>query len=88
MVLAASGRRGEEARAPRARFLQGAGATEVLLQAFRDGHFPVQWAEIKAFFETLKPYAPDLVLTHYGQDLHQDHRVVVRARPGTPSATS
>ena len=76
VVLAASGRRGEEARAAAARFLEGAGATEVLLQEFRDGHFPVQWAEIKAFFETLKPYAPDSVLTHYGQDLHQDHRVV------------
>ena len=48
----------------------------MVLQEFRDGHFPVQWAEIKAFFETLKPCAPDLVLTHYGKDLHQDHRVV------------
>ena len=76
VVLAASGRRGEEARASRGALPGGAGAAEVLLQEFRDGHFPVQWAEIKAFFETLKPYAPDLVLTHYGQDLHQDHRVV------------
>ena len=76
VVLAASGRRGEEARASAARFLEGAGETEVLLQEFRDGHFPAQWIDIKAFFETLKPYAPDLVLTHYGKDLHQDHRVV------------
>lgn len=76
VVLAAGGRRGEEARASAARFLEGAGAAEVLLQEFRDGHFPVQWPEIKAFFETLKPFAPDLVLTHYGKDLHQDHRVV------------
>jgi LmbE family N-acetylglucosaminyl deacetylase len=76
VVLAANGRRGEEARASAARFLEGAGGAEVLLQGFRDGHFPVEWAEIKAFFETLKRFAPDLVLTHYGQDLHQDHRVV------------
>ena len=76
VVLAAAGRRGEEARASAARFLEGAGAAEVVLQEFRDGHFPVQWAGIKAFFETLKPCAPDLVLTHYGKDLHQDHRVV------------
>jgi LmbE family N-acetylglucosaminyl deacetylase len=74
VVLAANGVRGEEARASAARFLDGANA-EVLLQGFRDGHFPAQWAEIKAFFETLKRFAPDLVLTHYGQDLHQDHRV-------------
>jgi LmbE family N-acetylglucosaminyl deacetylase len=48
----------------------------VVLQEFRDGHFPAQWAEIKAFFETLKRFAPDVVLAHYGKDLHQDHRVV------------
>jgi LmbE family N-acetylglucosaminyl deacetylase len=76
VVLAANGRRGEEARASAARFLAGAGEAEVLLQEFRDGHFPAQWVEIKAFFETLKRFAPDLVLTHFGQDLHQDHRVV------------
>ena len=75
VVLAANGVRGAEARASAARFLEGADA-EVLLQGFRDGHFPAQWAEIKGFFETLKGFAPDLVLTHYGQDLHQDHRVV------------
>jgi LmbE family N-acetylglucosaminyl deacetylase len=76
VVLAAAGRRGEEARASAARFLEGAGGAEVVLQEFRDGHFPAQWVEIKAFFETLKRFAPDLVLTHYGKDLHQDHRAV------------
>ena len=76
VVLAAGGQRGAEARASAARFLEGAGAAEVLLQEFRDGHFPAQWVEIKAFFETLKRFAPDMVLTHYGRDLHQDHRAV------------
>ena len=80
VVLAAGGQRGAEARASAARLLAGvqggAGAAEVLLQEFRDGHFPAQWVEIKAFFETLKRFAPDMVLTHYGQDLHQDHRAV------------
>lgn len=78
VVLAGAGRRGEEARASAARFLAGleGGAAEVVVREFRDGHFPVQWAEIKAFLETLKPVAPDLVLTHYGKDLHQDHRTV------------
>jgi LmbE family N-acetylglucosaminyl deacetylase len=76
VVLGGSGTRGEEARASAARFLAGAGASEVLLQGFRDGHYPHHWAEIKAFFETLKRFQPDLILTHYGQDLHQDHRVV------------
>ena len=34
-------------------------------------------AEIKDFFEELKrKYVPDVVLTHYRDDLHQDHRLV------------
>ena len=24
----------------------------------------------------MKPFPPDLILTHYGKDLHQDHRLV------------
>ena len=58
------------------RFLEGSGAREILIDDFRDGHFPDQWAEIKARFKTLKQWRPDLILTHYGRDLHQDHRVV------------
>lgn len=76
VVCAAAGTRGDEARASAARFLEGAGNAELVLQEFRDGHFPHQWAELKAFVETLKKHAPDLVLTHYGQDLHQDHRTL------------
>jgi LmbE family N-acetylglucosaminyl deacetylase len=76
VVLGGAGQRGEEARASAARFLEGAGAAEVVLGEFRDGHYPQQWGEIKAFLETLTRFAPDLVLTHYGRDLHQDHRVV------------
>ena len=66
VVLSARGVRAAEARACAAAFLEGAGTAEVLLQEFRDGHFPAAWAEIKAFFETLKPVAPDLILTHHG----------------------
>ena len=33
--------------------------------------------EIKEFFEQLKQdFSPDLVLTHYRNDLHQDHRLI------------
>lgn len=76
VVLAGRDQRGVEARASAEAFLTGAGRSEIVLREFRDGHFPVQWAEIKAFFETLKAYEPDLVLCHYGKDLHQDHRLV------------
>jgi LmbE family N-acetylglucosaminyl deacetylase len=34
-------------------------------------------SQIKDFFEELKgKVAPDLILTHYREDLHQDHRLV------------
>ena len=42
---------------------------------FRDGFFPYEGAEVKAFFEELKrEFSPDLILTHQRHDLHQDHR--------------
>jgi len=52
------------------------GATHrIELRSFRDGFLPYDGAKVKAFFETLKPFEPDLVLTHLRTDLHQDHRV-------------
>ena len=30
-------------------------------------------------FEDLKPFAPNLILTHYKADHHQDHRIDIRA---------
>ena len=75
-VLGGGGVRGDEARDSAGRFLAGARSSEVILGGFRDGHYPAEWAAIKAFLETLAPLAPDLVLTHHGRDLHQDHRIV------------
>ncbi len=46
------------------------------MQSFRDGFFPYG-PEVKEYFEGLKErVSPDLVLTHHGSDLHQDHRLV------------
>lgn len=75
-VLSANGVRMTEARTSAEHFLKGASESEIVLESFRDGHFPEQWAEIKAYFEILKRHEPDLILTHHGRDLHQDHRVV------------
>ena len=45
--------------------------------AFRDGYLPHAASEVKDTFEDLKArIAPDLVLTHTRDDLHQDHRLV------------
>jgi LmbE family N-acetylglucosaminyl deacetylase len=77
VVFSATGERRREAGASAERFLSGAAAKKVVLHEFRDGFFPYVGAEVKAAFESLKAeVAPDLVLTHQRDDLHQDHRLV------------
>jgi len=76
MVFSAHGRREQEARRSAALFLRGARRQRVVLNEFRDGYFPYD-AAIKDAFEALKSgTSPDLVLTHYRHDRHQDHRVI------------
>ena len=76
VVLSADGQRAEEARTSAAAFLEGAARTEIEVEGFRDAFFPYG-GEVKEFFEDLKGrVAPDLILTHHGSDLHQDHRLV------------
>ena len=60
-------------------FLSGVAQKEIHLEGFPDGHFPGAISGIKSFLEGLKALDPDLVLTHYGQDLHQDHRTISEA---------
>lgn len=68
--------RAGEARAC-ARELLGGAATAIEIQSFRDAFFPYQGERVKEFFEDLRRRVqPDIVLTHYGHDLHQDHRLV------------
>ena len=77
VVMGASGQRADEATASAKSFLARARQKEVIVKEFRDGFFPYIGAEIKGFFEELKRRcAPDLILTHCRNDLHQDHRVV------------
>ncbi len=46
------------------------------VEDFRGSYFPAEFAAIKDWIETLKPIRPDVVFTHFGGDLHQDHRLV------------
>ena len=49
----------------------------IIVKGFKDSFFPYIGAEIKCYFEELKKETnPDLILTHYRNDLHQDHRLV------------
>jgi LmbE family N-acetylglucosaminyl deacetylase len=77
VVFSGGPERQREARAAAAAFLAGAGEAEVETHAFRDGYFPWVGAEVKDAFERLKDeFEPDLVLTHFKADAHQDHRLV------------
>ncbi len=76
-VFSGEGERADEARASANAFLAGAAKSEVLLGGFRDGFFPYVGASVKEFMESVKGrFAPDIVLTHYRHDAHQDHRMV------------
>jgi LmbE family N-acetylglucosaminyl deacetylase len=77
VVLSAEGQRADEARWSGEAFLRCAAERRLIIESFRDGFFPYSGADVKDFFERLKAeVAPDLIFTHYGSDLHQDHRLV------------
>ena len=77
VVFSAKGRRVAEAQRSARAFLAGAGRKRIEVKRFRESFFPYQGAAIKAYFERLKRLVqPDLVFTHYGNDSHQDHRLL------------
>ncbi len=51
---------------------------EVVCESFRDSYLPYEEAEIKDFLiQVAEEFPdPDIIFTHAGQDMHQDHRVV------------
>jgi LmbE family N-acetylglucosaminyl deacetylase len=58
-------------------FLNNFNKRNIVIHGFRDGFLPCHGSEVKETFEQLKTeVSPDLILTHYRHDLHQDHRLV------------
>lgn len=77
VVLSSDRLRAKEARHSSSKFLQSAQRATVDVKEFRNGYFPYNGGEIKDYFEVLKnKFQPDLIFSHYRNDLHQDHRVV------------
>ena len=77
MVMSALGPRADEARLSAEAMLSGARSQHILIHGFRDGFLPYEGPAVKEAFEELKGVvSPDLVLTHYRDDLHQDHRLI------------
>ena len=76
VVLSSNAVRAQEARRSAELFLHGVADQTVVIKEFRNGYFPYVGAQLKNYFEELKAIVdPDLILTHYSQDLHQDHRI-------------
>lgn len=69
--------RKKEALSAANRFLAPAKRKKIVIHKYRDSFFPSFHAQIKGVFEGLKKeFVPELILTHYRHDLHQDHRLI------------
>jgi len=70
--------RERETREAAEALLGSAGANiTVNVHKFRGSYFPSCVADVKDAFEEMRAcVAPDLIMTHYLTDRHQDHRVI------------
>lgn len=76
-VLSSTPSRKREAIAGAKAFAANASDLTIDIREFRDGYLPYEGAAVKAAVEDAKlKFAPDLIFTHYRDDLHQDHRKV------------
>jgi LmbE family N-acetylglucosaminyl deacetylase len=76
-IFCSDAQRGAEARQCITALLGADAATRLRLYTHRDGFLPHAGPALKEDFEALKrELQPDLIFTHWGRDLHQDHRVV------------
>jgi LmbE family N-acetylglucosaminyl deacetylase len=77
IVFSGDERRGTEARNSAAAVLEHVSEKHIEVLGFRDGYFPSQSADVKDYFETVKrDFDPSLILTHWQNDAHQDHRLL------------
>jgi LmbE family N-acetylglucosaminyl deacetylase len=77
LVFSSTPLRKEEAARAANLFLASGKKKKVVIRNYRDSFFPSQQSQIKGEFEKLKKeFTPDMILTHYRHDLHQDHRVI------------
>lgn len=77
VVFSGSRSRAEEAGRSSEFWLQSIDQKKIALHDHRDGFFPNERASIKERFEEIKAtFEPDIIFTHFRDDLHQDHQVV------------
>jgi LmbE family N-acetylglucosaminyl deacetylase len=77
MVFSAQGQRAREAKKSASEFLHDVRSPKIRTARFKESFFPSEWPAIKNTFEKVRrEFEPDLVLTQYRDDRHQDHRVL------------
>jgi LmbE family N-acetylglucosaminyl deacetylase len=77
IVFSSDERRKQEARKSAGAFLENCPNQKIDVHGLRDGFFPYLGNQVKEQFEQIKTeFSPDLIFTHYRNDLHQDHRLV------------
>jgi LmbE family N-acetylglucosaminyl deacetylase len=77
VVFSGNAERHAEAEKSANLFLKKAAQKEIILRNFRESFFPYIGEKIKEYFDYLKAgMNPDIVFTHYRNDLHQDHRLL------------
>src|SRR5882724_13658818 len=58
-------------------FLKDCTASRVRIFGFRDSFFPTERKKLKETVQKIrKQTSPDLIFTHFRNDLHQDHRII------------
>jgi LmbE family N-acetylglucosaminyl deacetylase len=77
VVFSSDEQRKQEAVRSAEAFLENIADRKIVIGTVRDGFFPYLGSEVKERFEKIKgDFSPDLILTHYRNDLHQDHRLI------------
>lgn len=76
IVFSSTPARKREALAAARTFL-GRSSSRVVIRSFRDRFFPYEGKAIKESVAGIaRSFEPDLIFTHYRDDLHQDHRLI------------
>ncbi|MCZ6664406.1 MAG: PIG-L family deacetylase [Gammaproteobacteria bacterium] len=77
VVFSGDEERARETKESARRFLDGAGASTLVIKSFETTFFPYEGHAIKRCFEELKgEVSPDIIFTHYRHDRNQDHRTI------------
>lgn len=77
MVFSSNETRKKEAVSSADQFLDKVQNKDVKILDFKDGFLPSVWSDVKQRFENFKnEFSPDIIFTHYRDDLHQDHRTI------------